>query len=300
MKISTLLILFVFPIVALLPSCNENSKQKKQEQEEIVDIRSKVDRQSDILKSSISEFNFILSIDHSRLAEEARVYTPPSIVSLFSRPKVNSELIRINPLIGLDLPYKVLCYSEPDTTNVSISYTASTFIQQRHGITEDDMKAYKKDMEKVIGNFPESQVKKTTLEKVDINYGIIILNSDFDFETTIQKLKNIVESQSDTKWFGEIDFQKDALKLNIEIDKSTLLLFGGPAPGGQAMFDSPRLGLDAFCQKLLVFENENNKVLVAFNNIPAFAELYYNRSTKPQEMINQRLKTLFTKVLSNN
>jgi uncharacterized protein (DUF302 family) len=300
MKISTLLILFVFPIVALLASCNENSKQKKQEQEEIVDIRSKVDRQSDLLKSSISEFNFILSIDHSRLAEEAGVYTPPSIVSLFSRPKVNSELIRINPLIGLDLPYKVLCYSEPDTTNVSISYTASTFIQQRHGITEDDMKAYKKDMEKVIGNFPKSQVKKTTLEKVDINYGIIILNSDFDFETTIQKLKNIVESQSDTKWFGEIDFQKDALKLNIEIDKSTLLLFGGPAPGGQAMFDSPRLGLDAFCQKLLVFENENNKVLVAFNNIPAFAELYYNRSTKPQEMINQRLKTLFTKVLSNN
>ena len=300
MKKSTLLILFIFPLLILQSSCKKNTNQQKQEQEEIVSIRSNVDKQSQLLKSSISEFNFILSIDHSRLAKDVGVYTPPSIVSFFSNPKVNSELISINPLIGLDLPYKVLCYSEPDATKASISYTTPAFIKQRHGIQDDDLMAYKKDLEKIIDNFPESEVKKTVFGKVDLNYGIIMLNSDFDFETTIQKLKNIVEAQSDTKWFGEIDFQKDALKLNIETDKSTLLLFGGPAPGGKAMFDSPRLGLDAFCQKLLVFENENEKVLVAFNDISAFAELYYNRSTKPQEMINQRLKTLFTKVLSNN
>lgn len=300
MRKNILLFLYVFPIITLLLSCNENSKQKKKEQEEIVDIRSKVDKQSDLLKSSISEFDFIFSIDHSRLAEDAGVYTPPSIVSFFSNTQVISELIRINPLIGLDLPYKILCYSEPDTTKASISYTTAAFIQQRHGILEEDLKGYKKDMEKVICVFPESQVKKIPLDKVDLHYGITILDSDFDFETTIGNLKNIVEAQSDTKWFGAIDFQKDAQALDIEIGKSTLLLFGGPGPGGQAMYTSPRLGLDAFCQKLLVFENEQKKVVVAYNDIPAFGELYYKKSTKPQQIINQRLKTVFVKALSIN
>lgn len=264
------------------------------------DIHTKVDNQVTILKSSIKEFNHVLSIDHSRLAGEAGVYTPPSIVTLFSNPKVNSELIRLNPLTGIDLPYKVLCYAEPDTANASIAYTSSTFIQKRHGLKKEDLRDYEKDLKRVLANFSKSQLVETNLDKVGPNFGIIKIKSAFDFETTVQRLKAIVNAQSDTKWFGEIDFQKEAKALNIDLNKTTLLLFGGPAPGGQAMFDTPKIGLDAFCQKLLVFSNESNEVIVAFNDIPAFSELYYGRSTKPQELINGRLKSAIETVLSNN
>jgi uncharacterized protein (DUF302 family) len=292
------LIFLTISITLIHFSCSSNPKQKNES--EAADIKSKVDKEAALLKSSIREFNFVLAIDHSRLAEEAGVYTPPSIVTLFSNSRVNSELISKNPLTGLDLPYKVLCYSEPDTLNASIAVTSSTFLRKRHGLTEEDLQAFDNDIKKVLGNFSESQIVPTNYEKVIKNYGIIQLNSNYDFETTIQRLKNVVNAQSDTKWFGEINFQEDAKALNIAIGKTSLLLFGGPAPGGKAMFDSPKLGLDAFCQKLLVFENDSNQVIVAFNDIPAFAELYYNRSTKPQEMINQRLKTAFENALSNN
>jgi len=299
MKKRILLIFFIVPLIGLVPSCDSNSKQKKQQQEKIQDIRTKVDRQVDILKSSIPEFNFILSIDHSRLAREAGLYMPPSVVCLFSNPKVNSELIRINPLTGIDLPYKILCYSEPDTMNASIAFTSSAFILRRHGLKEDDLKAYKEDMEKVISSFPKSQIQTTNTEKIDRDYGITMFKSDVDFYTTLLRLKNAINAQKDTRWFGEVDFQKEAKEVNIEIRRTTLLLFGAPAQEGQAMFDSPRLGLDAFCQKVLVFENDKNQVIVAINDILAFADLYYDRSTTPQQIINQNLKIMIDQSLSN-
>jgi uncharacterized protein (DUF302 family) len=49
----------------------------------------------------------------------------------------------------------------------------------------------------------------------------------------------------------------------------------------------------------LVYENSDGEVWVAYNDIVAFAELYYKQSTKPQQMINQRLKMTFTKAVIN-
>ena len=61
------------------------------------------------------------------------------------------------------------------------------------------------------------------------------------------------------------------------------------------MADFPKLGLDAFCQKLLVFEDEDGNVQIAFNDIVAFAKLHYGRSNMAQQVINTRLKQTFKK-----
>ena len=292
-----------FPLLACfaigLASC-QTAPKKENREEQSLDIRAKVDLEVEKLKSNITEFDYVLSIDHARLAEEAGVYTPPYIVTLFSNAKVNAELLELNPLVGLDLPYKVLCYSEPDTAGPSIAYTSADFIRKRHGLSEAAVVNFAGDIEKVVGTFPEKDLSPTGLEKVDQQFGIISLRSDFDFNATVERLREVILSQGDTKWFGEIDFQKEARDLNIDIGKTTLLLFGGPAPGGKAMFDSPKLGLDAFCQKLLISENEQAEVSVSFNDISAFANLYYGRSTKPQEMINARLKNTFEKAVKQD
>jgi uncharacterized protein (DUF302 family) len=72
-----------------------------------------------------------------------------------------------------------------------------------------------------------------------------------------------------------------------------MLLFGAPAPGGMCMAESPRLGLDAFCQKLLVFEDDQQQIRVAFNDIVSFATLHYGRNNAPQEVVNSRLDAAF-------
>jgi len=256
-------------------------------------IYARVDAIQNELKHQEAASNFWMEIDHSRLADQEGVYTPPSIVTFFNDTKLNSSLVKENPLIALDLPIKVLCYSEPDTQNVLMAYPSTDFIAKRHGISKSDLGEYDGQLEAITSGFSATLKSETPLELVDLNYGITLLKSDFGFDSTILRLKEIISMQGDTRWFGEINYQKDAETYGIDIKPLYLLLFGGPGPGGKAMHDSPKLGLDAFCQKLLVFENENQDIIVAYNDIEDFAELYYERSTPPQKMINKRLRKTF-------
>lgn len=289
--------LVITVVAILIYSCNTQNENGYKED---LPIAKKVDNYVEIIKENISEFQLVLTIDHSRLAANEGVYMPPAVVSFFSNPELNSKLIRTNPLIGLDLPFKVLCYSEPDTISVSVAFTSAEFISARHALPINALEDYKDQIAQILSNFPANSISQTNVDSVKNNFGINFIESDFDFEQTIANLKKIIMSQGDTKWFGEINYQKEASTLGIDILPSTLLLFGGPAPGGKAMNDSPKLGLDAFCQKVLVYQSTEGKVIVAFNDIVAFAQLYYNRSTKPQEMINQRLKITFTTAVSNS
>lgn len=283
--------------IILFISCAETSKKEAKvlNTETIVE---KVDGASKMLEGEITSYNTIAVLDHHRMAEEEGAYTPPAIVTMFSDPQINTALVKQNQRIGLDLPFKILCYSEPDTASVSVAITSAEFIQSRHGISADKLAEYKTSLAKISEVFPEEMVLEANLDSVTEGFGTVMIQSDFDFETTVQNLKTAVTSQSDTRWFGEIDYQSEAMALGEEIRPTILLLFGAPTPGAKAMVTSPRIGLDAFCQKLLVYKNEAGEVWVAYNNIVAFAELYYGESTKPQQMINKRLKMTFTKVVS--
>lgn len=282
--------------VWLLSSCEDNIK--KVETKEIPQsITQKVDNALLVISEPLEAFKSIAIIDHHRMAKEVGVYTPPSIATIFSDSEVEIPLVKENQLVGLDLPFKVLCFSEPDTMNAKVAFTSGDFIQKRHNLNPGIMAVYQSKMEKIISYYPNEMVSKTDISNVSEGFGIVNIQSDLNFDSTISNLKSIVMSQGDTKWFGEINYQKEANSMDIELRPTTLLLFGAPLPGGKAMLTSPKIGLDAFCQKLLVYENENGEVWIAYNNIVDFAELYYQTSTKPQQMINKRLEMTFTKAV---
>lgn len=270
----------------------------KQRQVEEITILEKVDALDNKIKKSIADFNLIASLDHHRMAEEEGVYTPLAISSIFSDSRINSELLsNKNQLLGLDLPFKILAYSEPDTTSAIVAYTSSRFIAKRHGISEDYLADYSNRLDNVLGSIDKTMISETHLDSVTLGYGIVNIRSGLDFESTVENLKQIVNSQSDTRWFGELDYQKEAKEFGKELNPTILLLFGAPAPGAQAMMTSPKIGLDAFCQKLLVYEITDGEVWIAFNDIVEFSTLYYGEATKPQQLINQRLIATFTKAI---
>lgn len=279
----------------LLTSCADSTDIFQTEKG--IEIRTSVDQTAAILDQVISEFNTLIRLDHSRLAENEGVFTPPSIVTIFSNAEVNSKLIEINPLAGIDLPYKVLCFSEPDLSTPSVAYTSSEFLMQRHGLSKNDITHYAADLNLVLSSFPKDIISPSNLDQVEKNFGLIIKQSDFDFETTKENLMTGVEAQGDTKIFGEVDYKNEAKTYGIELNKNTLILFGAPEPGGKAMHETPKIGLDAFCQKLLVYEKEGH-VFVAYNDIVAFSELYYHKSSIPQKVINYRLNSVFEEAIT--
>lgn len=283
--------------IVLVTSCGKKAKNKVGIESQ-QNISQKVDNAVEQLEVEISSFKTIATLDHHRMAADVGVYTPPSIASIFSDSKINNAIVQENQLAGLDLPFKILCYTEADTTKVNIAFTSSEFIQKRHNLDAALLMDYKSIMNRIITSFPQEMISKTNEAKVTEGFGIVHIKSDFDYATTVKSLKDIVMSQGDTKWFADIDYQKDASIAGIDIRPTILLLFGGPAPGGKAMMTSPKIGLDAFCQKLLVYKKNNGEVWIAYNDIVAFAELYYQKYTKPQQMINQRLKMTFTKAVS--
>jgi uncharacterized protein (DUF302 family) len=290
------LISFLF-VLSLFLGCHKETN-KSEAVSNTQPIVEQVDSLVSLVKSITAGFEQVVTLDHHRMAKEVGVYTPASILSIFSNKKVNANLLQENQLVGLDLPFKILCYSEPDTTEVKLAFTSAEFIQKRHGLDLSLLREYNSLITEVIAQLPKRVIAKNDNSKVDKGYGIVNIKSDYDYITTIQKIKTVVKSQADTKWFADIDYQKAAIEIDISIRPTMLLLFGGPAPGGKAMMTSPRIGLDAFCQKLLVYENKDGEVWLAYNDIVSFAKLYYQTSTKPQQLINERLKTTFTKAVS--
>ncbi|MEZ8281093.1 DUF302 domain-containing protein [Vibrio splendidus] len=219
----------------------------------------------------------VLTIDHSRLAEQAGEYLAPSRVDFYTNDALNTALLKLNPEVGLDLPFRVLNYMEGGIQKTV--YTDAATLTQ-----------YQLQIERLVRGLDNaSAVNSATLEQ---EYGIEALESDYDFETTLKNIKRDVLEQDDTVWFMNWDYKARAESIGQSLPKATLLVFGGPVPGATAMTDFPSIGLDAFGQKVLVIEQEG-KVIVLYNDIVDMSELHYGDNAISHKIINFRLsKTL--------
>ena len=240
----------------------------------------------------------VATVEHARLAAKEGVPMPASVVTIVSDPAVNTALMQAQPQVGLDLPLKVLAYADGDDARVLLPQAA--FLAARHGVTDEPaLAAYAKRMEDVVADIDESVVTSLGDTGVERDFGIVRLTSTHDFEETKRRLRATITAQGDTVWFGEVDFQADASAEGASIAPATLFLFGGPKPGGVAMAQFPKLGLDAFCQKLLVLQ-VGDTVEVLFNSIVAFADFHYGRHAKPHELLDKRLRATFEKALQSD
>ncbi len=255
----------------------------------------KVDQSFEAVKEAVQNAGLteIIQIDHARLAVAENVEMPPSRVQLFSDPGLNAEIMKQEIRTGLDLPFRALSFDEAGT--LSLLYTSSDFLAKRHGITDAPLLAKMDDrLVAVFEQVPDLSAQKVESTRVDKNFAVLELRSQYGVAETVARLKETITAQSDTIWFGEIDFQSEAEAFGVELVPAQLLLFGGPAPGGVAMAEFPAIGLDAFCQKLLVYEGDDGKAMVLFNDIAAFADLHYQRAIEPHAMLNKRLTATFT------
>lgn len=231
----------------------------------------------------------IASIDHSRLAKAEGVEMPASRVLIFSDPEINTPILEENVRAGLDLPFRVLSFDQDGSPQ--IAYTDSQFLIVRHGLTDaSSLSAFQSKLLEVLNDLDATPAPTNGLFA---DYGIIELRSQLSVPEAVERLRTAVMGQDDTVWFGEIDFATEASHLGVELPDAVLLLFGGPAPGGVAMAGFPAIGLDAFCQKLLVYANEEGGSVVIFNDIAALAELHYGSSAEPHHGLNKRLTSTF-------
>jgi len=74
-------------------------------------------------------------IDHRSGAREAGLDMQDEQVLIFGNPRAGTPLMVARPLVGLDLPLRVLVWRAPDG-RVWASYQDSAFIARRYGLPE--------------------------------------------------------------------------------------------------------------------------------------------------------------------
>ena len=272
--------------VFLLSSCAESEPAG-------VELYSAVDDLYDSIATVVAasdNLSLITEIDHSRLAAEQNEIMPPARVVLFSDPGVNTAILQLDPLAALDLPFRVLAYVEDGEP--AVMFTSPDYLKQRFGLPDGPaLTGYEESISGVTGSLPDATVTTLDTSSFGLKQGIAVLRSAYGFEETLERLKTDIMAEGDTVWFGEIDYQSEAAALGVELPKLTLLLFGAPGPGGKAMAEYPRMGLDAFCQKVLVVQSSDGDIEVLFNEMPALAELHYGDSALVHKVINRRMRS---------
>jgi uncharacterized protein (DUF302 family) len=111
------------------------------------------------------------------------------------------------------------------------------------------------------------------------NQGIIDKPSNHSVEQTVDRLKNILQSQGITL-FALVDHSGEAEKVGMNMRPTKLMIFGNPRAGTPAMLAAPSIALD-LPLKILIREDSQGRVWVSYNS-PAYLQ---ERHGVPQELL---------------
>ena len=279
--------------VALLSGCGNSeplTSERYLESDKLFDqIVSNIESAPDLKK--------VIDIDHSRMGNEAGSEMPPSRVIMFSNNSLEAELVAENPLTAIDLPLRILAY-EAEFGQSKVIYNSYDFLESRYQLSSNARlkELYTTSLKTVLTGVNPEKVSSFENDKLTEN-AVTTIQSPYDFETTLSKVIGAIESQDDTILFDQIDFQKNASTLSISTQPATLLLFGAPGPGAKAMSSAPTLGLDAFCQKFLVWKDSNDHVFLSYNNILELAERQNVSKSIALRFVSFRLNSVFEEAL---
>ncbi len=245
-----------------------------------------------------TDLEFLFDIDHARLGADAGSPMPPARVVLFSDPALEADLLAANPLTGVELPFRVLAYESARDGQARVIHNRWEYVASRYGLPVDGpLRArYVAAHGKALAGIPADRVTDFNVNDMQPD-GIVTLTSSFGFSETVQRVEAAIAAQDDTVTFGRLDLQLRAAEQGVPLEPMTLILFGGPGPGGKAMAPAPTLGLDAFCQKFLVWTDEDGTTHLSFNDLLALADRQGADTTIALRVVNRRLETVFREAL---
>jgi uncharacterized protein (DUF302 family) len=238
-----------------------------------------------------------LEIDHARLGAAEGSHMPPSRVLLFSAADLDRALLTENRLAALDLPLRVLAF-EDDGGQARLITNGFAYLAARYGLDPAGAAAdaYDKALATALAGVDGRDLAAFATDAMPSD-AVITLDSPFGFAATRDRVMAAIDSQDDTVEFGVIDYQARLRGAGVDVPPTALVLFGGPAPGAKAMRRAPTLGLDAFCQKLLVWQGDDGAVHVSFNDLLMLAERQDAPRSPALRVIARRMRQTFEQAL---
>jgi len=135
----SLIVLIVFAFRSCGSSDNDSNTTKSSKGTFLHTVQSKYS-----VVESVKHFEKILDesglslfhiIDHAQNAKNSDMKLLPETVVVFGNPKMGTILMRCNPSMGMDLPLKMLFYTDYEGKNW-ISYTNPEYYTLKHNIKD--------------------------------------------------------------------------------------------------------------------------------------------------------------------
>lgn len=113
--------------------------------------------------------------------------------------------------------------------------------------------------------------------------------SEFDFQTTLQKLKQNIQTRGGII-FAEFDHSKNAQEVNLKLDPTVVIVFGNPKAGTLLMQENQAIGLE-LPLRMMVYQKEG-KVFVSAIDVQELAQKYQIKNQKLIEKIKQMMQAI--------
>ena len=110
-----------------------------------------------------------------------------------------------------------------------------------------------------------------TLSHANDENGMITKKSPHSVQETVKRLKDAIGDLKPVSVMAEVDHQKNAKRVDMELRPTYLVLFGNPQLGTQLFTSNQSAGID-LPMKALVWEDADGQVWIGYNDPAWIAE----------------------------
>lgn len=208
----------------------------------------------------------ILRVNHSGNAAANGLDLRPTQMLVFGNPNLGTPLMQRNQFAGLDLPQKVLFYEKADGT-VLARYNSVKYLASRHNLAgAPQLEVIRGALQGLVEGATGGTVREANPNEVAFRAGIEKRRSRLSFEDTYSRLRDAIDTNPNLRIVTEIDHAANAAGAGLKLPPTRLIIFGNPLVGTPFMQVQQSIGID-LPQKMLVVEDEQGRVFVAFNSI---------------------------------
>ena len=206
------------------------------------------------------------SVDHQANAANVGLELRPTRVTMFGNPNLGTPLMQVNQLAGLDLPQKMLTWTDADGQS-SIAYNSADYLNGRYGLESEQatIDTINNALAGLASTAAGQEFTPTEVTAPSINEGIKILESANDFATTYELLRSAIDSAGPLTIVRELDHSANAANVGLTLRPTKLIIFGNPNLGSRLMQSGQSIAID-LPQKMLVLQKEDGNSYVAYND----------------------------------
>ncbi len=270
-----------FLSLCLFCACKEQDKKESlgtPKQIALIGFSSAVSKQSytetvSALKNALTAappITVVAQVNHTANAASVGQKLNNTSVLIFGNPALGTPLMQKNQLAGLDLPQKFLIYEDGNGIT-RVAFNDPEYLSQRHGLEGvASLTKINEALNEFTGMITDDKVSASKTD-VKLAEGIIIKVSANSFDKTYTKLFEAIDGNPNLGIMAEINHQKSATSVDLELLPTRLIIFGNPNLGTPLMQSSQTAGI-YLPQKMLVYETADGAVHVAYNNPEFLAE----------------------------